>query len=257
MWDWSKMLPEIIHMISLRIDNPFDLIHFRSVCSWWRAFSLPTFRPIPSLRCPLPPDVGGCGDDCHIVRSRVYLINSFSCDPPQFCLFKLQEKENGDLAQQTFFCRTTSSEWGRSYPIMELAQEHFACYTCWSDLFDSGSPFNGEEQIGFMRLDAENKAFMILGKLSFQGLAMYSSFEERWTEIETAPGPFLEVITSFNGDFYAIDLAGVTKVVKPTLEVNSFQRSRPCDKTRKRWLVKSEDKLLLVEMCTNNRDEYY
>ncbi|CAN6847517.1 unnamed protein product [Brassica oleracea] len=92
MWDWSEMLPDIIHMISLKIDNPFDLIHFRSVCSWWRASSLPTFRQIPSLRCPLPPDVGGCGDDCHIVRSRVYLVNSFSCDPPQFCLFKLQEE---------------------------------------------------------------------------------------------------------------------------------------------------------------------
>ncbi|CAH8371735.1 unnamed protein product, partial [Eruca vesicaria subsp. sativa] len=76
------------------------------------------------------------------------------------------------------------------------------------------------------------------------------------TEIETAPGPFLEAITSFNGNFYAIDPAGVTKVVKPTLEVNSFQPSRPCDKTRKRWLFKSEDKLLLVEMCTNKRKEY-
>ncbi|KAF8117242.1 hypothetical protein N665_0012s0243 [Sinapis alba] len=268
MWSWSEMLPEIIHMISLRIDNPFDLIHFRSVCSWWRSSSVPTFRPIPSLRCPLPPDVRGCGDDCHILRSRVYLLlNSFSCDPPQFCLFKLQEEENGALALQTLFHRTTSSEWGCTYPslsldllnsqVIELAQVHFACYTSWCDLFDDiGSPFKAQEDIGFMRLDAVNKEFIVLGKLSFQGLAVYRSFEERWTEIETEPGLFLEAISSFNGNLYAIEPAGLTKVVKPTLEVNSFQRSRHCDNTRKRWLVKSEDKLLLVEMCTKNRKEY-
>ncbi|KAF3540269.1 hypothetical protein F2Q69_00023775 [Brassica cretica] len=74
MWDWSEMLPDIIHMTSLKIDNPFDLIHFRSVCSWWRASSLPTFRQIPSLRCPLPPDVGGCGDDCHIDKNNSLAI---------------------------------------------------------------------------------------------------------------------------------------------------------------------------------------
>lgn len=87
-----------------------------------------------------------------------------------------------------------------------------------------------------MQLDAGNKEFMILGRLSFQGLGMYRSFEKRWTEIETTPGPFPEAMASFKGKFYAIYHSGVTKVVKPSLEVNSFQRSRPCDKTRKRWV---------------------
>nr|VDD00524.1 unnamed protein product [Brassica oleracea] len=105
---WSELPPEIIHMISLRIDNPFDLIHFRSVCSWWRSCSFQTFRPIPSLRCPLPPDAGGCGDDCHILRSRVYLVTSLSHDPPPFWLFKLQEEENGALALQSLLNRRTS-----------------------------------------------------------------------------------------------------------------------------------------------------
>ncbi|ESQ31948.1 hypothetical protein EUTSA_v10005528mg [Eutrema salsugineum] len=268
MWDWSELPTEIIHMISLRIDNPFDLIHFRSVCSWWRSSSLATFRPVPSHRCPLPADVGGCGDDCHILRTRVYLITSVSRDPPpRFWLFKLQEEENGAFALQCLFGSGTSSEFRCSYPslsldllnsqVTELAQEHVACYTSWCDLFDEvGYPYKGVESIGYMQLDAENKEFMILGRLSFQGLGMYRSFEQRWTEIETTTPLFAHRITSFNGNFYVIDPAGVTLVVKPTLEVSSFQRSRPCDKTRRRWLVKSEDKLLLVEMCTKNRNEY-
>ncbi|CAN7132861.1 putative F-box/kelch-repeat protein At5g24040 [Brassica rapa] len=264
---WSELPPEIIHMISLRIDNPFDLIHFRSVCSWWRSCSLQTFRPIPSLRCPLPPDAGGCGDDCHILRSRVYLVTSLSHDPPRFWLFKLQEEENGALALQSLLNRRTSSEWGVSYPsllidllnsqVVELVQEHVACYTYWCDLFDGpAGSYKCEQPIGFMRLDGENKEFMALGRLSFQGLGMYRSFEDRWTEIETTSGPFPDGITWFNGQFYVIDTVGVTKVVKPTLEVSSFRRSRPCNKTRKRWFVKAEDKLLLVEMCTRNLEEY-
>lgn len=53
---WSELPSEILHSISLRIDNPFDLIHFRSVCSFWRSSSLLKFRRMASLRCLLPLD---------------------------------------------------------------------------------------------------------------------------------------------------------------------------------------------------------
>ncbi|WZZ47198.1 hypothetical protein YC2023_043457 [Brassica napus] len=47
---WSELPPEIIHMISLH--------------------------------------AGGCGDDCHILRSRVYLVTSLSHDPPPLWEFR-------------------------------------------------------------------------------------------------------------------------------------------------------------------------
>ena len=102
-----------------------------------------------------------------------------------------------------------------------------------------------------MRLDGENKEFMALGRLSFQGLGMYRSFEDRWTEIETTSGPFPDGITWFNGQFYVIDTAGVTKVVKPILEVSSFRRSRPCNKTRKRWVRGNITSLKLLNRISN------
>ncbi|VVB17412.1 unnamed protein product [Arabis nemorensis] len=87
---------------------------------------------------------------------------------------------------------------------------------------------------------------------------MYRSVDERWTDLEITPDSFFEGIVSFKGKFYAIDRhTGKTTVAEPTLEVNTFQRSRPCDKTRKRWLVTSRDKLLLVEMCTKNRYDFH
>ncbi|EFH50421.1 hypothetical protein ARALYDRAFT_910422 [Arabidopsis lyrata subsp. lyrata] len=263
MGNWSELPLEIIHMISVRIDNPFDLIHYRSVCSSWRSSSLLTFRPVPSLRCPVPPDAGG--DDCYISRSRVYLIKSLSSVPFQFWLFKLLEEENG-LALHILFSRRTFSVWGCSYPslsldllnsqVIELAQEHVACYTSWCDLFDDDFANKEGKSIGFMQLDAENKEFIILRRLSIQGLGMYRSFDKCWTEIEIEPDRFLEAVASYNGLFYAIDSTGVMIVVKPSLEVNSFHRSRPCDKTRKRWLAKLEEKLLLVEICTESQKEY-
>lgn len=170
-------------------------------------------------------------------------------------LFKLQAKENGEVVLHSLFLRRNSSAYGCLYPslsldllncqIFELAQEHVACYSEWSELFECVSKC--EERIGFMGLSTENNEYIILGKLSFNGLAMYRSVDKRWTEFEVTPDSFFEGIVPFKGKFYvddkkkkgkfyAIDRTGRTTVVEPTLEVNTFQRSRPCDKTRKRWV---------------------
>ncbi|VVB17411.1 unnamed protein product [Arabis nemorensis] len=163
MANWSALPTEILHSISLQINNPFDLIHFRSICSSWRSSSLLKFQHMTSLRCPLPLDSGGCGDDCHILSSRVYLLNSPNRDCPRYWLFKLQVKENGEIVLHSLFLRRNSSEYGCLYrslsldllncQVFELAQEHAACYSEWSEPFECVS--KGEERIGFMDLDAK------------------------------------------------------------------------------------------------------
>jgi len=213
-------------------------------------------------------------------------------------MFKLQAKENGEVVLHSLFLRRNSSAYGCLYPslsidllncqIFELAQEHVACYSEWFELFECISKC--EERIGFMGLNREKNEYMILGKLSFNGLAMYRSVDNRWTELEITPDSFFEGIVPFKGKFYAIDRTGKTTVVDPTLEVNTFQRSRPCDKTRKRWvrrrptflylvfhatwnktkiyksfyfirylqqLLMTGDKLILVEMCTKSRYDFH
>ncbi|CAH8360006.1 unnamed protein product [Eruca vesicaria subsp. sativa] len=263
MGKWSELPSEIIHSISLRIDNLFDLIHFRSVCSFWRSSSLLKVRRMPSLRCPLPLDSGGYGDDCHILRSRVYRVNFSNRDnSPRYWLFKLREKENGDIILHGLFRREHPSVYGWLSPnftldlincqVLELAQDHVACYTSWFEPFESVGKQEGF--IGFMSLDAENNEFMILGKLSFNRPAAYRSINGRWTELEITPNGHLEAILSYKNKFYAIDRTGITIVVEPTLEVSTW--SRPCDKTRLRWLVKSGDKVLLVEMCTESWSDF-
>lgn len=160
-------------------------------------------------------------------------------------MFKLQEKENGEIVLHSLFLRRNSSEYGCLYPslsldllncqVFELAQEHVACYSEWSEPFECA--WKGEERIGYLGLGTKENEYMILGKLSFQELAMYRSIDESWTELEITPDSFFEGIVSFKGKFYAIDRrTGKTTVVEPTLEVNTFQRSRPCDKTRQRWV---------------------
>ncbi|CAN6819511.1 unnamed protein product [Brassica oleracea var. botrytis] len=256
---WSELPPDIIHSISLQIDNPFSLIHFRSVCSSWRSFSILKFRPMTPLKCPLPLDSGGCGDDCHILTSRVYLLKSPNSNPrPKYWLFRLQEKGNGEIVLYSLFLRRNSSENKFLYPslslnlldcqILVLAHEHVAYFSEWIEGLDFVMDF--VVPIGSMGLDGKNNEFAILGKLSFESLAMYRSADECWTELQIKIDPYPQGIVSYKGKFYAIDRTGRTIVVEPTtLEVNTFRRSRPSDKTMRRWLLKLADKLLLVEMC--------
>ncbi|KAH0923315.1 hypothetical protein HID58_023333 [Brassica napus] len=137
--------------------------------------------------------------------------------------------------------------------VFELAQEHVACYSEWSE------PCEGkvERRIGFMSLNAENNEFMVLGRLPFKGPAVYRSIDGRWTELQITQPVSFEGIVSYKSKFYAIDLTGRTIVVEPTLQLHTFQRSRPSYKTRKRWLLNSGDKVLLVEMCTERRADFF
>ncbi|WZZ74954.1 hypothetical protein YC2023_086324 [Brassica napus] len=281
---WSELPPEILHSISLRIDNPFDLIHFWSVCSSWRSCSL-LFRPKTSLICPLLVYSSGYGDDRYILSRSVYLLKSSDLNGPRYWLFKLQEKENGDIVLHSLFLRRNTDEDRYSYPtfsldllrcqVFELAQEHVACYSEWSE------PCEGkvERRIGFMSLDAESNEFMVLGRLPFKGPAVYRSIDGRWTELQITQPVSFEGIVSYKSKFYAIDLTGRTIVVEPTLQLHTFQRSRPSYKARKRWananvasgckahdtkqikhwlrLLNSGDKVLLVEMCTERRADFF
>ncbi|XP_048637605.1 putative F-box/kelch-repeat protein At5g24040 [Brassica napus] len=110
---WSELPPEILHSISLRIDNSFDLIHFRSVCSSWRSSSI-LFRPKTSLRCPLLVYSSGYGDDRYILSRSVYLLKSSDLNGPRYWLFKLQEKENGDIVLHSF---VTTRPLGTTCPV--------------------------------------------------------------------------------------------------------------------------------------------
>lgn len=157
-------------------------------------------------------------------------------------MFKLQEKENGDIVLHSLFLRRNTDEYRCSYPtfsldllrcqVFELAQEHVACYSEWSE------PCEGkvERRIGFMSLNAENNEFMVLGRLPFKGPAVYRSIDGRWTELQITQPVSFEGIVSYKSKFYAIDLTGRTIVVEPTLQLHTFQRSRPSYKTRKRWV---------------------
>ncbi|CAL9231364.1 unnamed protein product [Arabidopsis halleri] len=235
---WSELPPEILHSISLKIDNPFDLIHFRLVF-----FEIRQGHMFLKCNCPR--------GDCHILSSRVYLLKSPNRDQITFWRFSMEAKENGEVVLHSLFLRGNSSPYGCLYPslsldllncqIFELAQEHVACYNEWSELFECISKY--EERIGFMG--------------SSHSVTIYRSVDNLWTELEITFDSFLEGIVPFKGKFYAIDRIGKTTVVKPTLEVNTFQRSRPCDKTRKLWLVISGDKLILVEMYTKSRYDFH
>ncbi|KAL0738519.1 hypothetical protein Bca4012_014729 [Brassica carinata] len=238
MGNWSELPSEIIHSISLRIDNLFDLIHFRSVCSFRRSSSLLKLRPMTALRCPLPVQSSGYGDGCHVSSSRVYLVKNVN--PVR--LFKLGEKENGDIVLNHLFQRRCVNPPFSldllGCQVFELTQEHVAFHRIWSDRLKT--LFEKEEYIGFMSLDADNNDYMVLGIFLFTDPAVYRSIGDCWTGLQI-PEYYanLEAIVSHKSRFYAIDTTGRTIVVDPTLQSDYVSA-----------LLTSGDKVLLVEMCT-------
>ncbi|XP_010550540.1 PREDICTED: putative F-box/kelch-repeat protein At5g24040 [Tarenaya hassleriana] len=258
MGDWSELPQELLHLIAQRIDNCFDLIHFRSVCSTWRSHTPPRIRDVSLLQCPLPPDEGGFGDDCHMSKRRVYLLKWPSGDRHRYCLLKLREEENGELVPQNLFEMRCSNEYKMEYPrvsfdllncqVTELECEHMACYTEWFEPFEC--QFKAEEKVGFIRLGGGNEDFAVFGRLSFKRLAMFRSVDKCWTILDPAQRDYEETAL-FNGKFYTVDFSGKTTVVKkPYQEVSFFKMSRPLGKakTMKRRLIRSGNELLLVEL---------
>ncbi|CAH8387452.1 unnamed protein product [Eruca vesicaria subsp. sativa] len=252
---------------------PFDLLANRqsflfdplSVSLFLLAISILKFRPMAPLKCPVLPLSGRYLGDCHILNSRVYLLKSPNSSPtPKYWLFKLGESKNGKIVLYSLFLGRNFFEYECLYTsrlslnlldcqIFVIAQEHMACFSEWIEGFDS--IIDWEVPIASMGLHGNNNKFAILGKLSFEGLAMYRSVDECWTELEIKIVPYRQGKASYKGKFYAINRTGRTIVVEPTtLEVTTFQQSRPCDeKIGGRWLLKSADKLLLVEMYIEKR----
>ncbi|RHN66237.1 putative F-box domain-containing protein [Medicago truncatula] len=50
--DWCELPTELLNLISQRIDDELDLIHFRSVCSKWRRSSISNHNPNSTLKVP-------------------------------------------------------------------------------------------------------------------------------------------------------------------------------------------------------------
>ncbi|RHN66233.1 putative F-box domain-containing protein [Medicago truncatula] len=48
--DWCELPTELLNLISQRIDDELDLIHFRSVCSKWRRSSISNHNPNSTLK---------------------------------------------------------------------------------------------------------------------------------------------------------------------------------------------------------------
>ncbi|CAA7033098.1 unnamed protein product [Microthlaspi erraticum] len=253
--DWTKLPEELFEVISEKLNNCFDVVHARSVCSLWRStmpfpcsllrpsYSLPSFTEVPHeskgfctiKKIPLfffivrptlaagdsPSEsyfYGGIGrrDES---EDHMEMIPS-----PLQCSVKVTIGESEATLMNMLDCEILPL--GHQYRMIGLDSEE-----CIREV--AVLPLGGGEFIVLLNL---RKSWLVL-----------RSGEMKWMVVKNFPFKFCKKVVAFRGRFYAMDLMMGIVVIDPySLEVTPLMQSQPL--SSRRYLIPcGNDELFLVE----------
>ncbi|MBA0820459.1 hypothetical protein Gohar_019708 [Gossypium harknessii] len=256
MADWSQLPQELLVLIAERLEARFDVVRFRSVCCSWRSSVPPKLYPFP----PTYLRTQGRIEESlsHITRYTFYLLRSSRGDEieaPACWLVKIGEGSRGVKMQLLNpFSDSKLESLPRNFPkvmdltnfqVIELGQQYIGLYDVYIDHPLEPLCYDYRKKVVLQQSSTNCDDFIIFA--SFRYPAFLRSGEKEWTVLENVYD--IEDIISFNEKFYAIDLNGKTRVIDQSLNV-SFLPHVGSPGSRK-FLVKSHDNLLAVEMLSN------
>ena len=247
--DWTQLPEELLHIITEKLDNCFNVIHARSVCTSWRStfpfpdcllrpsYSLPAFGEFPYVsedlctlekvplflfRVQTPADspseyfLGGVGRDGHI-----------ELQSPIQCSVKIP----GSDPTVMNINNTQVFPLGHQYRMMGWDPESWT------------TKYKG---VAFLPLNKEGGEFVLLLNYTRDLLVLRSS-EMRWMRLkETSDASCCQII-AFRGRFYATFLSGPLYIFDPySLKRTPFTPS-PTLRSSKHLVQDGDDELLLVE----------
>ncbi|KAK2386316.1 F-box protein SKIP23 [Trifolium repens] len=249
--EWSELPKELLNLISERIDNEIDLIHFRSVCSSWRSSSsIPNHR-INTLPFKLPL-LGYYGDNkvsdplCYLSKRIIFLI-------------KPSPQQDQTLVRP-WLIRVTQNPSGKTKlyksPLFKFELPSlfpFSIDLINTSVLNLGTDFIVDEPLhyGYMyptKVVAVTP--LILAILLTNGhLALLRCGDERWTVVPEIP-LYIQDICVFKGQIYAVEaLTRKTVTVGPEdLSVRLVAEDVHRGLQDIQFLVESEGELLLVDV---------
>ncbi|MBA0786763.1 hypothetical protein Gotri_027085 [Gossypium trilobum] len=256
MADWSQLPQELLVLIAERLEARFDVVRFRSVCCSWRSSVPPKIYPFhPTYLRTRGRLVGSLS---HITRYTFYLLRSSRGDEteaPACWLVKIGEGSHGVKMQLwNPFSDSKLESLPRNFPkvldltnfqVIELGHQYIGLYHTYFNHPLEPRYIDYRKKVVLQQSSTNFDDFIIFA--SFRRLAFLRSGEKEWTVLEIMYD--IEDIISFNEKFYAIDLNGKTRVIDQSLNV-SFLPHVGSPGSRK-FLVKSHDNLLAVEMLSN------
>ncbi|CAL9233904.1 unnamed protein product [Arabidopsis halleri] len=256
---WSLLPGELVNLIMTYLDNCFELVHARSVCTSWRStipfpscllrssYSLPTFADFPYERkglcilekIPLFLFRVLTRDAATVALSSEYFLGDLGQDDrielpsPLQCSVKVKIPGSDPTLMNTLDCQILPL--GHQYRMIGWNPE------AWSSAYRGVAvlPLNKEGGGG-------GGEFVVL--LNYTSvLLVLRSAEMRWMRLEKIPDASCWDLFTFRGRFYAVFLNGKIFVIDPySLEVTPLMPSKPLNSSN--YLVPSgDDELFLVE----------
>lgn len=258
MADWTKLPEDLLNFIAKRLETPFDIQRFRSICSSWRSSVVPPKRHRP--RFPVYPHDGitTISSDFYLSKRRMFLIKSGSTETePLGWLIKIEEDANFTDKVQILnpLARDRFGALPESFPkvlnlsslhVFELVQE----YVLYQINYPEQSSKCGLENLYMekavlLRRDDELNDFMLLTIHVSGKLAIFQSVPKIWTVIDDMPSPYDDVIL-YKENLYAVDNVGSTVLVGMDLSVRVI--AYPIFGGDKKFLVESRGDLIMVDM---------
>ncbi|KEH25340.1 F-box protein SKIP23 isoform X1 [Medicago truncatula] len=259
-------------MISQRIYEEVDLIHFRSVCSTWRSSSVPkhhrNFRfQFPLLKFPFNPDfINRNKSFCYITKQNIFLIK-----PPQ------QEQTLNLRPSLIRICQNARGKSKLYHPLLQNGDKFLYNFVLdfnklsilhlGSNFFMIDFDFTFNDKLynpdyymypkKVVVVTCHGKKPLIVGTLTSppQPLLVKCG-DEKWKVIPDMSTKFGDICL-FKGQPYAVDKIGKTVVVGPDSSVQLVAEPLVGGGDMK-FLVESEEDLLLADvydcLCTDLLD---
>ncbi|XP_039158433.1 uncharacterized protein LOC104418994 [Eucalyptus grandis] len=255
MADWSQMPVDLLRLIARRLDTQFDVLRFRSVCSSWRSSVAPSPNPFGDGGLWISPHGRDPDDRLEVdflSRSTIFLLGvprSRDQTVPGGWLLKVGKDFPGRMHLLNPLSSCEFDRLPEDFPrvldlmnlrVLELGHEYVL--RCLNNDDRRPADILFPDKVAFMCLGNGND--YVLLRIASGKLSMFKSKEERWSIIQDTPSPWYDDVILFNGEFYAVDRAGMTVIVGLDSGVTSIVQ--PNFRGREKFLVESVGELLLV-----------
>lgn len=248
--DWCLLPGELLHIISEKLEDGFDVIHARSVCTLWRSifpfpsymlsrtrYSLPSFAVFPHRIKAL----------CTLEKIPLFLlyippVTTATSVSECFLLGRLGRVESGDHIQ----CSKVNIHDSLILPLGHQYRMIFD-QEAWNGLYRG---------VAFLPLNKEGGGefeFVVLVNYTNMLLELTSSVMKWRLRLQVSSNATCEDLVAFRGRFYAAFYNGDVLIFDPySLVQTPLTPSQPL--TSNKYLVRSgDDELFLVEIYNPHR----
>ncbi|KAG2308252.1 hypothetical protein Bca52824_028000 [Brassica carinata] len=253
--DWPQLPEELLHIITEKLENCFNVIHARSVCSSWRStfpfphsllrpcYSLPAFGDFPYVS----------KGSCTLVKVPLFLfrVQTPAASPSEYLLGGIGRDESVDHMEFQYPIQFSVKIPGSELTVLKIhnsqvfALGHHYRIMGW----DPESWTTNYKGVAFLPLNKEGGEFVMLLNYTRDLLVLRSS-DMRWMRLKETSNASCCHLVAFRGRFYATLINGDLFIFDPcSLKRTPFTPSLPLRSSK--YLVQAnDDELLLVKSST-------